>query len=61
MALLLPLSTSDSEYGKLNLLLIKSEQQQVFEHFTGKGILDDGTELAVNRFLGSAEDVYNRW
>jgi hypothetical protein len=48
-------------YGKFNLLLIKSEQHQVFGHFTGKVILDDGTELAVNRFLGFAEDVYNRW
>ncbi|NHJ13572.1 MAG: DUF2804 domain-containing protein [Candidatus Thorarchaeota archaeon] len=48
-------------YGKFNLLLIKSEQHQVFGHFTGKAVLDDGTELSVDRFLGFAEDVYNRW
>lgn len=48
-------------YGKFNLLLIKSVQHQVFGRFTGKAILDDGTELEVNRFLGFAEDVYNRW
>ncbi len=48
-------------YGKFNLLLIKSEQHQVFGYFTGKVVLDNGTELNVDRFLGFAEDVYNRW
>ncbi|MFW9767323.1 MAG: DUF2804 domain-containing protein [Candidatus Thorarchaeota archaeon] len=48
-------------YGKFNLLLIKSEQHQVFGRFSGKVGLDDGTELKVHRFLGFAEDVYNRW
>jgi hypothetical protein len=48
-------------YGKFNLLLIKSEQHQVFGWFSGKVVLDDGTELKVDRFLGFAEDVYNRW
>ncbi|MFX0055404.1 MAG: DUF2804 domain-containing protein [Candidatus Hermodarchaeota archaeon] len=48
-------------YGKFNLLLIKSVQHQVFGHFTGKVILDDGEKLNVDRFLGFAEDVYNRW
>ncbi len=48
-------------YGKFNLLLIKSVQHQVFGRFKGKVILDDGTELKVDRFLGFAEDVYNRW
>jgi hypothetical protein len=47
--------------GKFNLLLIKSVQHQVFGRFTGKVVLDDGTELEVDRFLGFAEDVYNRW
>jgi hypothetical protein len=48
-------------YGKFNLLLIKSEQHQVFGWFSGKVILDDGIELKVDHFLGFAEDVYNRW
>jgi hypothetical protein len=48
-------------YGKFNLLLIKSEQHQVFGRFFGTVILDDGTELKVDRFLGFAEVVYNRW
>jgi hypothetical protein len=48
-------------YGKFNLLIIRSVQHQVFGYFTGKVILDDSTVLNVNRFLGFAEDVYNRW
>ena len=48
-------------YSKFNLLLIKSEQHQVFGHFSGKVVLDDGTILGVKDFLGFAEDVYNRW
>jgi len=47
-------------YGKFNLLLLKSVQHQVFGRFSGKVILDDGTELEINRYLGFAEDVYNR-
>ena len=47
-------------YGKFNLLLLKSVQHQVFGWFTGKVVLDDGTELPVGHFLGFAEDVYNR-
>jgi len=44
-----------------NLLLIRSEQHQVFGYFTGTVILDDGTKLKIDRFPGFAEDVYNRW
>jgi hypothetical protein len=47
-------------YGKFDLLFLKSIQHQVFGYFTGKVILDDGTVLDVDRFLGFAEDVYNR-
>ncbi|MFX1561001.1 MAG: DUF2804 domain-containing protein [Promethearchaeota archaeon] len=48
-------------FGKFNLLLIKSVQHQVFGWFSGKVVLDDDTELNIDRFLGFAEDVYNRW
>jgi hypothetical protein len=48
-------------YGNFNLLFIKSVQHQVFGWFSGKVVLDDGTELKVENFLGFAEDVYNRW
>ncbi len=47
--------------SKTNLLLIKSEQHQVFGYYSGKLILDDGTEMVVDRFLGFAEDVLNWW
>ncbi|MFW9810458.1 MAG: DUF2804 domain-containing protein [Candidatus Thorarchaeota archaeon] len=48
-------------YGKINLLLINSEKHQVFGRFSGKVVLDNDTELKVDRFLGFAEDAYNRW
>ena len=48
-------------YGKFNLLIIKSEQHQVFGYYTGKVVLDDDSALNINRFLGFAEDVFNRW
>lgn len=48
-------------YSNTNLLLIKSKQHQVFGYFTGKVILDDGTPLIINKLLGFAEDVINRW
>ncbi len=47
--------------SKTNLLLLKSEQHQVFGYYSGKLILDDGTEIVVDRFLGFAEDVLNWW
>lgn len=47
-------------YGKFDLLVLKSLQHQVFGWFTGTVKLDDGSEIEVDRFLGFAEDVYNR-
>jgi hypothetical protein len=40
---------------------IRSQQHQVFGEFSGSARLDDGQELKLERFLGFAEDVYNRW
>jgi hypothetical protein len=45
----------------INLGLLRSIQHQVFGHFTGTVVLDDGTPLAVDRLLGFAEDVINWW
>ena len=47
--------------SKINILLIKSVQHQVFGYFNGYVILDDGSKLEVKNFLGFAEDVYNRY
>lgn len=38
-----------------------SLQHQVFGHYTGKAVLDDGTVLQVKDFFGFAEDVINNW
>ncbi|MHA1731803.1 MAG: DUF2804 domain-containing protein [Promethearchaeota archaeon] len=45
----------------VNLLVFKSVQHQVFGLYTGDAVLDDGTKVHVDRGLGFAEDVYNRW
>ncbi|MBK9328390.1 MAG: DUF2804 domain-containing protein [Sphingobacteriales bacterium] len=48
-------------YSNTNLLLLQSKQHQVFGYFSGKVILDDGIVLTIDRLLGFAEDVLNRW
>ncbi|MCP4763650.1 MAG: DUF2804 domain-containing protein, partial [archaeon] len=45
----------------VNLLVFRSMQHQVFGLFTGDVILDDGTKIHVEKMLGFAEDVLNRW
>jgi hypothetical protein len=45
----------------LPLLIISTNQHQVFGLFTGKAILDDGTVIHIKDFLGFAERVDNRW
>lgn len=44
-----------------SLKLIMSDQHQVFGHFDGIAILDDGTKILLNHFLGFAEKVRNKW
>ncbi|MBQ6587025.1 MAG: DUF2804 domain-containing protein [Coriobacteriales bacterium] len=44
-----------------NALVIKSDQHQVFGWFTGSMMLDDGTRVEIEKFLGFAEKVANRW
>ncbi len=34
---------------------------QVFGYFSGKAILDDGTEIIIDNKLGFAEKVHNKW
>lgn len=48
-------------HSNANILLIQSDQHQVFGYFTGKAVLDDGTVLELDKFFGFAEKVYNRW
>lgn len=47
--------------AKTDVGIICSDQHQVFGKFSGKAVLDDGTELVIKDFLGFAEKVYNKW
>ncbi len=44
-----------------DLKVLRSVQHQVFGHFSGQVVLDDGRKLAIDRLLGFAEEVENRW
>lgn len=41
--------------------VILSDQHQVFGHFDGEVVLDDGTTLKIEHMLGFAEKVRNKW
>ncbi len=41
--------------------IISSDQHQVFGHFSGKAVLDDGQIIKLKDFHGFAERVANRW
>ena len=45
----------------MSVLVIKSDQHQVFGRFTGRVTLDDGTVVPVRDFFGFAEKVENKW
>ena len=47
--------------SKTDVLVICSDQHQVFGWFTGTVRLDDGTEIRLCDFLGFAEKVFNKW
>ncbi len=44
-----------------NILIIQSNQHQVFGYFTGSIVLDNGEVLNLSNFFGFAEKVKNRW
>ncbi len=47
--------------SKTDVLLICSDQHQVFGKFSGQAVLDDGTALSIKDLTGFAEKVYNKW
>lgn len=47
--------------SKTSVVVIESDQHQVFGHFTGKAVLDDGMVIEVKDFFGFAEKVKNKW
>ena len=44
-----------------DFIILGSNQHQVFGRFSGKAILDDGTEINIKDFMGFAEKVRNKW
>ncbi|MDD3831143.1 MAG: DUF2804 domain-containing protein [Clostridia bacterium] len=44
-----------------NILIICSNQHQVFGKFNGKLVLDDGSVVQLQDNVGFAEKVYNKW
>lgn len=47
--------------SKTDVLVICSDQHQVFGRFSGTVTLDDGTVMNINDLTGFAEKVKNRW
>ena len=47
--------------SKTDVLIICSDQNQVFGYFNGYIILDDNTKIEVKNMLGFAERVFNKW
>lgn len=43
------------------VLILQSDQHQVFGWFSGKVVLDGGQEVRIERLLGFAEKVMNKW
>lgn len=48
-------------HSNANVVVISSNQHQVFGKFSGIMILDDGSKLEIKDFLGFAEKVVNKW
>lgn len=46
--------------ARINALVVKTDQHQVFGRMNGKVILDDGTVLKIKNLL-CFEDVHNRY
>ncbi len=47
--------------SKTNVLVICSDQHQVFGRFSGTVRLEDGSVIELRDFLGFAEKVFNKW
>lgn len=48
-------------HSNANVVIISSNQHQVFGKFSGTMVLDDGSKVKLKNFLGFAEKVVNRW
>lgn len=48
-------------HSNANVVVISSNQHQVFGKFNGVMVLDDGRKIELKDFLGFAEKVVNKW
>ncbi|KAF0226283.1 MAG: hypothetical protein FD179_933 [Erysipelotrichaceae bacterium] len=48
-------------FSKTSLLILESDQHQVFGRFSGSAKLDDGKIIQIKDFMGFAEKVANKW
>ncbi len=48
-------------HSNANVVVISSNQHQVFGKFNGTMVLDNGEKIVLKDFLGFAEKVVNRW
>ena len=47
--------------ARINLLVLCSDQHQVFGRFSGTAVLDNGQKLEIRNLMGFAEKVRNKW
>lgn len=50
-----------NRHSDMRLVVISSLQNQLFGYYSGQLILDDGRTLKIDKMLGLAEDVQNKW
>lgn len=50
-----------NRHAKINALFVASTQDQVFGHYSGRVVLDDGRRIEIEDFFGFAEKVSNKW
>ena len=50
-----------NRHSNTDVIVIGSNQNQVFGKFSGTIILDDGKKIKIKDFLGFAEKVVNKW
>lgn len=48
-------------HNGLDAYVLAMSGHQVFGHFSGKAVLDDGTVIALDRRMGFAEKYHNKW
>ena len=48
-------------HANSNVLIISSNQHQVFGKFSGYAVLDNGEKVVLKDFLAFAEKVVNKW